>query len=76
MIQVCCGFENRALPIRNQKRTEVFEMVDAHLQVKIRLPPEIKEWASARAARNFRSLTSEIAHTLKLAMERDGIEAA
>ena len=41
------------------------------LQLKIRLPAEIKDWASARATRNFRSLTSEIAHTLKLAMERE-----
>ncbi|MBR1362803.1 hypothetical protein ABIF96_006514 [Bradyrhizobium ottawaense] len=51
-------------------------MVDAQLQVKLRLPPEIKKWASARAARNFRSLTSEITHTLKLAMERDCVEEA
>jgi hypothetical protein len=49
-------------------------MVDAQLQVKVRLSSEIKEWASARAARNFMSLTSEIAHTLKVAMERDCIE--
>jgi hypothetical protein len=51
-------------------------MVDAHLQVKIRIPLEIKEWASARAARNFRSLTSEIAHTLKSAMDRETVEQA
>lgn len=60
--------EGRILPIRNQKRTNEMQMNEA-FQLKIRLPAEIKEWASARAARNFRSLTSEIAHTLKLAME-------
>ena len=49
-------------------------MIEAHLQVKIRLSPEIKEWVSVQATRNYRSLTSEIAHTLKLAMERDFVE--
>jgi hypothetical protein len=49
-------------------------MTEAHLQLKIRLPADIKEWALARATRNFRSLTSEIAHTLKLAMERELLE--
>jgi hypothetical protein len=51
-------------------------MAEVHLQLKIRLSAEIKEWASARAARNFRSLTAEIAHTLKLAMERDVVAEA
>lgn len=49
-------------------------MTEAHLQLKIRLPAEIKEWASARATRNFRSLTSEIAHILKVAMELEVVE--
>jgi hypothetical protein len=49
-------------------------MTKANLQLKIRLSPEIKEWASVRATRNFRSLTSEIAHTLKLVMERELVE--
>jgi len=49
-------------------------MTEAHLQLIIRLTAEIKEWASERADRNFRSLTSEIAHTLKLAMERELLE--
>jgi hypothetical protein len=74
VIQRCCSSEGRVLSIRNKNEPTICNMTDANLQLKIRLPPEIKEWVSARAARNYRSLNSEIAHTLKMAMEREFVE--
>jgi len=45
-------------------------MQEHHQQLKVRLAPDLKQWVVARALRNSRSINAEIAHTLRLLMER------
>ena len=45
-------------------------MRSSDIQLKVRIPPELKAWLAARAASNGRSRTSEIVQILKQERER------
>jgi hypothetical protein len=46
------------------------------LTLSIRLPREMKTWLEAEAARNDRSLSSEVIHTLRAHMDNEPKRAA
>lgn len=40
--------------------------------LRVRIPPEMKEWLEEQAAKNLRSMTAEVVLSVRERMEREG----